>query len=74
MIEQMSDYQPFLMERYMSAYEQEVDYNLSESGVFPMTLRELLELGQTSFEELLDTEINDPHVNGIPELRSHIAS
>lgn len=69
----MSDYQPFLMERYMSAYEQEVDYNLSESGVFPMTLRELLGLGQTSFEELLDTEINYPHVNGIPELRSHIA-
>lgn len=69
----MSDYQPFLMERYMSAYEQEVDYNLSESGVFPMTLRELLGMGQTSFEELLDTEINYPHVNGIPELRSHIA-
>ena len=70
----MSDYQPFLMERYMSAYEQEVDYNLSESGVHPMTLRELLSMGQASFEELLETEINYPHVNGIPELRNHIAS
>lgn len=70
----MSDYQPFLMERYMSAYEQEVDYNLSESGVHPMTLRELLSMGHASFEELLETEINYPHVNGIPELRNHIAS
>ena len=58
----------------MSAYEQDVDYNLSESGVFPMTLRELLDLGESSFEDLLDTELNYPHVNGIPELRNHIAS
>ncbi len=70
----MSHYQPFLMERYMSAYEQDVDYNLSESGVFPMTLRELLDLGESSFEDLLDTELNYPHVNGIPKLRNHIAS
>jgi aspartate/methionine/tyrosine aminotransferase len=72
--EAMSDYQPFLMERFMSAYEQEVDYNLSESGVHPMTLRELLSIDHSTFDELLETEINYPHVNGIPELRDHIAS
>ena len=49
----MSEFQPFQMERYMSAYEQEVDYNLSESGVHPMLLRELLSIENTSFEELL---------------------
>ena len=38
----MNNYQPFLMERYMSLFEQDVDYNLSESGVHPITLAELL--------------------------------
>jgi len=58
----------------MSVYEQDVDYNLSESGVHPLLLRELLEIDHTSFDELLDTEINYPHVNGIPQLREHIAN
>jgi aspartate/methionine/tyrosine aminotransferase len=70
----MPDYQPFLMERFMSAYEQQVDYNLSESGVHPMTLRQLLDIDQSSVEELLDTELNYPHVNGIPVLRERIAA
>jgi len=69
----MSEYQPFLMERFMSAYEQDVEYNLSESGVHPLTLRELLALANISAEELLDTELNYPHVNGTPELRQNIA-
>ena len=38
----MPDFQPFVMERMMSAFEQDVDYNLSESGVHPMLLSELL--------------------------------
>jgi len=69
----MSEFQPFQMERYMSAYEQEVDYNLSESGVHPMLLRELLSIENTSFDELLNTEINYPHANGIPQLRQNIS-
>jgi hypothetical protein len=28
----MSHFQPFVMERMMSKFEQEVDFNLSESG------------------------------------------
>jgi len=69
----MSEFQPFQMERYMSAYEQAVDFNLSESGVHPMLLRELLSIENTSFEELLNTEINYAHANGIPRLRKNIA-
>lgn len=69
----MSEFQPFLMERFMSAYEQDVEFNLSESGVFPLTLKELLAFGNTSLDELLDTELNYPHVNGSPELRQNIA-
>ena len=30
----MSEFQPFVMERMMSKHEQEVEYNLSESGEF----------------------------------------
>lgn len=66
-------FQPFEMERMMSKYEQDVDYNLSESGVHPILLRELLSNHPQKIEELLDTDLNYPHVNGIPELRQNIA-
>ena len=69
----MSTFQPFEMERYMSAWEQEVKYNLSESGVHPMLLSELLDLKDGSLEELLATDINYAHANGRPELRANIA-
>ena len=69
----MSTFQPFNMERYMSAYEQDVKYNLSESGVHPMLLSELLELKKGSLDELLATDINYAHANGRPELRENIA-
>jgi aspartate/methionine/tyrosine aminotransferase len=69
----MSTFQPFAMERYMSAYEQDVKYNLSESGVHPMLLKELLALKEGSLEELLETDINYAHANGRPELRENIA-
>jgi aspartate/methionine/tyrosine aminotransferase len=61
------------MERMMSTHEQEVRFNLSESGVHPVTLRELLAYDPAGVEGLLDTELNYPHVNGIPELRQNIA-
>jgi aspartate/methionine/tyrosine aminotransferase len=70
----MKDFQPFAMERYMSAYEQEVDFNLSESGVQPMLLRELLDLKPGSIERMFGTDLNYPHANGIPELRQNIAA
>ena len=69
----MTSFQPFVMERMMSLFEQEVDYNLSESGVHPMLLRELLADNPEMMASLLDTDINYPHVNGIPELRQNIA-
>jgi len=70
----MSYFQPFEMERYMSVFEMAVDFNLSESGVHPLTLRELLSINNTPVEGLLETEINYAHANGIPELRQNIAS
>ena len=69
----MSRFYPFEMERMMSLYEQEVDYNLSESGVHPIPLGELLGDDPTRLKELLATELNYPYVNGDPELRENIA-
>lgn len=69
----MTEFQPFEMERMMSKWENVVDYNLSESGVHPVTVRELLD-HPTRIEELLGTELNYPQTNGPVELREHIAA
>ncbi len=69
----MSSFQPFLMERMMSAYEQDVDINLTESGVHPVTVGELLQHRPQGIDELLATELNYPYTNGIPRLRENIA-
>lgn len=69
----MPGFQPFTMERYMSAHEQDVTFNLSESGVHPMLLSELLALKDGSLDELLATDINYAHANGRPELRENIS-
>ena len=44
----MTDFQPFVQERVMSKNEQDVVYNLADSGVHPLLLRELL-AGDTDF-------------------------
>ncbi len=69
----MPEFQPFLMERWMSRYEQDVEYNLSESGAHPISLGELLADDPDCISHLLSTELNYPYVNGIPELRENIA-
>lgn len=70
----MPAFQPFVMERMMSRFEQAVDYNLSESGVHPVSLRELLNDDPDQIADLLSTDLDYPHVNGIPELRENIAA
>ncbi len=65
---------PFDLEYSQSVWEQKVDFNLTESGVHPLTLAELIEGDENLFEQLLKLEINYPHVNGIPRLRELIAS
>ncbi len=69
----MTTFQPFEMERLMSKWENLVDYNLSESGVHPITLRELVE-DAIRLDDLLDTELNYPQANGLVELRERIAA
>ncbi|MFC1583076.1 aminotransferase class I/II-fold pyridoxal phosphate-dependent enzyme, partial [Candidatus Neomarinimicrobiota bacterium] len=70
----MTEFQPFLMERMMSKYEQLVEYNLTESGVYPVLLDDLLDRDPARIEGLLSTRLNYAHAEGIPELREHIAA
>ncbi len=59
------------MERMQSTWENLVDYNLSESGVHPLTPRELLE--GTSLDVVLDQPLVYTQSNGTTELRALVA-
>ena len=65
---------PFELEYAQSVWEQRVDFNLTESGVHPISLRDLIGDDGVLLEALLGTEINYPHVNGIPRLRELVAA
>ncbi len=69
----MTEFQPFVMERMMSKWENVVDYNLSESGVHPMTLGELLAMDGRLPDALADVDFDYPQGNGTVELRRNIA-
>ena len=62
----------FQMERTQSLYENEVRWNLSESGVLPLKVEELLE-GDGGRDELLGTALKYPESNGSRLLRERIA-
>jgi len=63
--------QPFEMERWQSTWENQVEYNLSESGVHPLKLMELLD-GDTS--DMLRQPLGYSQTNGTEELRKTIAA
>jgi len=57
----------------MSIWEHQVEYNISESGVHPLTLEELLGDPQ-KVEEFLNTSMTYPQTNGSIPLRENIAA
>jgi len=63
----------FEMERMQSTWENVVDYDMSESGVRPLTLRELTEMG-FDLEAFLDQPLGYSQSNGTIELRECIAA
>jgi aspartate/methionine/tyrosine aminotransferase len=63
----------FEMERMQSTWENVVEYDMSESGVRPLTLRELVEMG-FDLEEFLDQPLGYSQSNGTVELRERIAA
>jgi aspartate/methionine/tyrosine aminotransferase len=71
-MDHMVTFQPFDMERMMSKWENVVKYNLSESGVHPMKVRELVD-DPAVIDQLLSTELGYAQSNGTIELRERIA-
>jgi aspartate/methionine/tyrosine aminotransferase len=61
----------FKMERMQSTWENVVDYNLSESGVHPLTLKEMLTPAE--IEALREVELGYTQTNGTMGLRENIA-
>lgn len=65
----------FLVERFIGAYEHDVELNLAETCVNPFTLGEFLKLAgkENFFEELKETQLTYGFVDGFPDLREGIA-
>jgi aspartate/methionine/tyrosine aminotransferase len=63
----------FEMERMQSTWENLVDYDMSESGVRPVTIRELMALG-FDLDAVLDMPLGYSQSNGTLPLRSEIAA
>src|SRR5215831_14068539 len=63
----------FEMERMQSTWENLVKYNLSESGVHPVSLRELIP-DPRDLDEMLQLELGYGQSNGTIELRERIAA
>ena len=61
-------FEPFVMERSQSVWENQVEINLAESGVEPLVLGELLDGVSVD-----DTRLGYPQTNGTPELRDAIS-
>ena len=62
----------FELERIQSLWENRVKYNLTESGLYPYTLKELLD--EKEIERLLSTRLGYNQTNGSPELRKAISN
>ena len=61
----------FEMERMQSTWENLVDYDMSESGVRPLTLRELVDMG-FDLDAFLDQPLGYSQSNGTIELRERL--
>jgi len=63
----------FAMERMQSTFENQVDFNLSESGVHPLRLGELVDDGAAR-DQLLAEPLRYSQSNGTIALRETIAA
>ncbi len=64
------DIMSFKMERWQSKWEHRVDYNLSESGVHPFSLEEMMVFDD--IKNILNTRLGYIQTDGTPELKKHI--
>jgi aspartate/methionine/tyrosine aminotransferase len=66
--------EPFELERIQSTWEHLVDYNLSESGVHPMSFAELTGNDPAAIARLAEQELGYSQTNGTVALRERIAA
>lgn len=69
----------FALERWMTTWETQVEYDIAESGILPMTVNELLGLlpedeREAALAGLLDTRLGYSEAPGSLELRSLLAA
>lgn len=71
------DIRTFKVEQWMNEYETNCKYNLAETCIDSLTIRELIELAGLDvaayMDELADTRLTYSHIYGSPELLSGIA-
>ncbi len=63
---------PFVLERWQSIWENQVALNLSESGVHPLTVEELV-TDRDELQRVLRQPLGYPQTNGSEQLRSRVA-
>lgn len=69
-----TSFRRFEMEDFQAKWFQVVDYDLSESGVNPLSVDELLKMGSFDREEFFSTKLDYPATKGSRELRGNIAA
>ena len=70
--------EPFALERWLTAHELNVEYDIAESGIFPLSARDLLDLipeGERSsaLQRLLDLRLGYSEATGTLKLRTLLA-
>ena len=65
-------FEQFDLERNQSLFEHKVDFNLSESGVHPLKLTEIL--SKAELEHLLELQLSYGHTNGTKTLRKLVSN
>ncbi len=72
------DIKTFKVERWMDDYETKCKYNLAETCIDSLTVREIIEMAGLDvceyMNELADTRLTYSHIGGSPELLTGIAS
>ena len=72
------DIKTFKVERWMDDYETKCTYNLAETCIDSLTVREVVEMAGLDvaeyMNELADTRLTYSHIGGSPELLDGIAS
>ena len=66
------DIERFDLERWQSIHEHDVEINLSESGVRPLRLRELVDVAD--LDDVLGQELGYTQTNGTVQLRERVAA